>query len=439
MFGKSKKKQAEAERLDEEKKIEEYTQKLVEEELGDGSELDYEKSDIIKDVAKGLSDGNSSKGKKKKEKEKVDSSSEEQLPEVDLSDDSDVKIGLMRPENYGDMLQYIEDTNVTDINWNGSQLWIDDLTRGRYVSEVVLTDEFVNSFSTRVSNVVSKAFNKYSPVLEAETEELRISILHSSISRTGTSISIRKTPAIKRINFAESIKNGDYCSEEIANFMSNSVKAKLNVLVCGLPGVGKTELVKYLTGYIFPHDRAITIEDSLELHYKDINPDKDCLMLKVNDTDFTYVDAIKASLRQFPQWIILSEARSVEVKYLIESLSTGAKCLTTIHTDDVRKLPDRIKNMIGDNIAADRVENEVYSFIDVAILINKKSILSTDGKSEKIKRYIDQVAVFTRDEGKNECRLIFDEGKRTGKEVQESTLHKYELAGISDPFKYTFI
>lgn len=417
MLGIGKKKKGQTEVSEEDLKIEEYNRKIASGEF----DADFE-SESVGDVVESV----------------IESS--ETVSESSLSEDEeDVKIGFMRPENYGDLLPYIEDNNVTDVNWNGTALWIDDLTKGRYMSDVKLTDEFVDSFSTRVSNVVSKAFNKYSSVLEAETEELRISIIHSSKSITGTSISIRKTPAIKRINFEESIKKGDYCSEEIANLMSNAVKSKLNILICGLPGVGKTELLKYLTGYIFPKDRAITIEDNLEIHYNEINPGKDCLVLKVNDKDFTYVDAIKASLRQLPQWIILSEARSVEVKYLIESLSTGAKCLTTIHADDVRKIPDRIKNMIGDNVLADRVENEVYSFIDMAILINKKVEESKDGKSDVIKRYIDQVAFFTRDEGKNECRLIFNEGKRTKEDIQHSIAHKFELAGIEDPFKYTYI
>lgn len=112
--------------------------------------------------------------------------------------------------------------------------------------------------------------------------------------------------------------------------------------------IGKTELVKYLTNYIFPRDRVITIEDTMEIHYSSINPNKDCVELKVDDTVFTYTDAIKSCLRLLPQWILLSEARSKEVQYLLESISTGAKCITTIHTDDMRKVPKRVVNMMGD-------------------------------------------------------------------------------------------
>lgn len=349
---------------------------------------------------------------------------------------SNVDITLLKEENYGELLDFVKDINVTDINWNGMNLWIDDINRGRYMSDVILTPEFVESFAIRISNIANRKFNKYNPKLEAETEELRITIVHESVSHTGTCISIRKTPAVKRIEFEKTINNGDYCTREIADFISNCVKAKLNIVVCGLPGVGKTELVKYLTNYIQPRDRVITIEDTLEVHYSKINVGYDCLEFKVDDKTFTYVDAIKESLRLLPQWILLSEARSQEVRYLIESLSTGAKCLTTLHTDDVRKVPDRIKNMIGNNSDIDNIEDQIFEFLDIAILVDKDIIVDKNG-NERIRRYISQVAMFARENRENECILAVDRGKKLEDvKIMNSLQYKFELAGIENPFNY---
>lgn len=345
-------------------------------------------------------------------------------------------IGLMREENFGDLLPLIKDINVTDINWNGKVLWVDDVTKGRYSSGITLSNDFVEAFSVRVSNVVSKSFNKYSPKLEAETDDLRITVIHDSVSHTGCAISIRKTPAVKRISFAEQIRNGSYCSEKVANLMSNCVKAKMNIIVCGLPGVGKTELVKFLTNYIFPHERAITIEDTLEIRYSDINPGKDCLEFKVNDTSFDYTQAIKSSMRLLPQWVLLSEARSTEVRYLIESVSTGAKCITTLHTDDVRKIPDRILNMIGQDADLETITNSIYSFFDVGILIDK----ITDDTTGRIRRYVSQVCLFNRDNGVNECIMLVDnDGQVVSDFIPEMIAKKFKKYGINDPMKYTFI
>lgn len=349
---------------------------------------------------------------------------------------TEVNITLLKDEHYGELLPYVQDINVTDINWNGMQLWIDDTTRGRYMlPDVKLSQEFVESFAIRISNIADRTFNKYNPKLEAETEELRITIIHESVSHTGTCISIRKTPAVKRIEFEKSINSGDYCSRDIANFISNCVKARLNVVICGLPGVGKTELLKYLTNYIQPRDRVITIEDTLEIHYSKINPGYDCLEFKVDDKTFTYVDAIKESLRLLPQWILLSEARSTEVQYLIESLSTGARCITTIHTDDVVKVPDRIKNMLQKDTLNDNIEDQIFEFLDVAILVDKKIDIDDD-RNEYINRFISQVAVYSRDNGDNNCNVIVNDGMVTGNKVQSSVLKKFRLAGIENPFDY---
>lgn len=343
-------------------------------------------------------------------------------------------IGILKEENFGVLLPLIKDINVTDINWNGKQCWVDDVNKGRYLSDIVLDKDFVDAFSIRVSNVVSKTFNKYTPSLEAETDELRITIIHESISHTGRAISIRKTPALKRINFLDSIRNGQYCSEQVANLLSNSVKAKMNIVVCGLPGVGKTELVKFLTNYIFPRDRVITVEDTLEVHYADINPGKDCLEFKVSP-NFTYTDAIKESLRLLPQWVLLSEARSVEVRYLLESVSTGTKCMTTLHTDDVRKIPDRVVNMVGDINQAEIIENSVYSFFDIGILIDKK----VDEQQGTITRWISQVCLFTRINNRNKCIMLAEDGILTRADIPKEYMKKYETVGIKDPYKYTYI
>lgn len=347
-----------------------------------------------------------------------------------------ITIGDITEADYGDMLPFIKDGNITDVNWNGKALWIDDLSRGRYLADVQLTEPFVERFASKVADVVGSQFNKYTPTVEAESENLRITVTHKTVSPMGITVSIRKTPAVKRISFLESIKNGSYCSEETANLMSNSVKAKFNIVVCGLPGVGKTELAKFLTNYIFPKDRVITIEDTQEIHYSKINPGKDCVELQVKEGIFSYTDAIKVSLRLLPQWIFLSEARSTEVQYLLESVSTGTKCITTLHTDDVRNIPDRVINMIGNvKEGNEHVLNSIYSFFDMGILIDKRE----DERTGAIHRWISQICLFTRVDGVNSVHMLVNNGQRTDVPVPEDALRRYKTAGIQDPFRYTHL
>ena len=86
----------------------------------------------------------------------------------------------------------------------------------------------------------------------------------------------------------------------------------------------------------------------------------------------------------------------MEVTSLLEQWSTGVHGFTTIHLDDVRKLPDRILNMMNNVNDAQRMENRIYRYVNAAVLIRK--IESSDGK---VRRYIDQLCFFSREEGKN--------------------------------------
>lgn len=362
-------------------------------------------------------------------------------------------------KDYGPLWEYVANDDIVDINLNqnGTVLWVNSLEDGKFKVDSNELEKkmqawydtlehiekntkktknlvFVEQFAQRVSNMESKSFNKHSPLLEAESDELRISIVHKSVASSGYSICIRKTPMVARITVEKALNEG-YCSQDVLNLLVNCVKTKMNFVVCGEPGVGKTEGVKLLSRFIRAEERVITIEDSLELHYKEIYPERDCVALKIIEPNFTYSTAIKACLRQNPQWIMLSEARSVEVKYLLESWSTGVCGMTTLHTDDVRKIPDRIQNMLGDKIDASRLENDIYSFVNIGLLIR----MGVNRKGKRY-RYIDQVCFFSRENEKNKVVMIVEDGELLTKDVESlpiSIRKKMKQKGIDNPFVST--
>lgn len=325
-------------------------------------------------------------------------------------------------EDFGPLLPFIVDANITDINWNGKDLWIDDVEKGRYLIPVKLDNKFISVFCQKISNAVNENFNKYYPLLEAETDNLRISIVHETVTNTGYSISIRKTPPIRKIS-KETIESG-YCDDELDVFMQSCVKAGISIIVCGIPGTGKTEYIKYLTQYIDKKQRVITVEDNLELRYSLINPNHDCVELKV-DSDFSYGQAIKTSLRQRPDWIVLSEARSREVQFLIESGSVGTGCMTTIHTDRATNIPDRIMNMLGTN-SLDK-ENNIYTFFQVGVLIVKKEL------NGKIIRKVQEVCLFDREDGQNKIKVLYRDGLFLSRKIPISIVRKFKQHSIENP------
>lgn len=336
-------------------------------------------------------------------------------------------------EYFGPLWKYVMNEDITDIDYNGRELWLTNTYNERYMAQNAyvqenITPAFVEQFSQKIANVVSRQFNKRNPCLEAETNELRVTIVHESIAKSGRSICIRKTPPIIRLN-AQNMITEKYCSQEILALLINCVRAQMNIVVCGNPGNGKTECVKFLSSYIPPNARVITIEDTLEMRYRTINPGKDCIELKVDEELFSYSDAIKTCLRLNPKWIMLSEARSREVKYLIEGFSTGVKGMTTLHTDDVRNIPDRILNMMESRVDADRLENDIYQSIDLGILLNRKKM--EDGIT---RRYIDQICFFYRENGQNFVKLIVSDGKLV-EAIPEYVWNCFKKADIDNPFQ----
>lgn len=86
------------------------------------------------------------------------------------------------PEQFGVLWRYLKIPTVTDVDFNGRQLWITDVKKGRYIATEQLDEAFISAFTHNISNSVNRQFNKANKVLEADTRELRISIIHDSVA-----------------------------------------------------------------------------------------------------------------------------------------------------------------------------------------------------------------------------------------------------------------
>lgn len=152
-------------------------------------------------------------------------------------------------EYFGPLWKYIANEEITDVDYNGREIWLTNIYNERYRVNQAYVDEnmtlaFVEQFTQRIANVVSQQFNKQNPELEAETSELRVTVLHESIARSGRSISIRKTPPVIRLTAQKALQE-QYCSRDILAVLVNCVLTKMNLIFCGMPGIGKTECVKF--------------------------------------------------------------------------------------------------------------------------------------------------------------------------------------------------
>ncbi|HZJ86604.1 MAG TPA: CpaF/VirB11 family protein [Erysipelothrix sp.] len=310
---------------------------------------------------------------------------------------------------------YLSDEKVTDLNYNGTDLWIDHLEKGRFISKDKISEEKVFQACIRFSNLVNEHFNLQSPILEADFEDIRVSILHPSISGK-LSVSLRKTPATMRLN-RKKLLDENYISESALNLLVACVKHNYNIMVSGLPGAGKTELIKYLTSFINPTNRVISIEDSRELHYDKLHPERDSVSLKVSE-DFTYDMAIKASMRQRPNWLLVSEVRGEEVEDLLKSISTGTHLLSTIHAKKAADIPKRMLYMMGNiDKSSETFLKQLYDAIDLGVHV--EHVVSDQG----VYRYVREIVIFGEDDA-----LVLYHHKRK-RQIDDKV---FEILGVSE-------
>ena len=316
---------------------------------------------------------------------------------------------------FKDLWPYIEDENVTDIKWNGSDLWITDLNKGRYLEDSVkLDEEWLKIFTSVIANSVNENFNLSKPSLMAETKELRIQAEHASVSGDRkVALAIRKTPSVSRLLNKDLIAEG-YASEYILKLLPCLMRARLSGIVCGDVGAGKTELEKYLCAFIPELDPIVTVEDTLELRLKDIYPQKDIYSMKISDM-FSQEAAIKDALRLNTKWLIISESRGRDILRIIEGASSGCVALTA---ENVWEIPDRIMNMAGDNVR-NGFENDIYTFFDYAIKVK------ADFGKEGVKRSIDQICFFDRENKKNTIATLIKDGTVQYSFIPERILKKF--------------
>lgn len=321
-------------------------------------------------------------------------------------------------ELFKDLWPYIIDDNVTDIKWNGFDLWITDLKKGKYKEDnIKLTDDWLKIFTNIIANSVNENFNYSKPSLMAETKELRIQAEHESVCGDNKiCLAIRKTPSVCRIN-KDSIINDGYATEFINELLPCLIRAQLSGIVTGDVGSGKTELEKYLCKYIPVTDSIVTVEDTLELKLKTLYPDKDIYSLKISDK-YDQTKAIKDALRLNTKWLIISESRGEDISSIMEGASSGLVALTSIHSENVWDIPDRIMNMIKDK-GHIGFENDIYTFFDYAIKVK------VEYTSSGIKRSIDQICFFDRYNKVNSITTIVKNGKLINNKIPKNIIERF--------------
>ncbi len=250
----------------------------------------------------------------------------------------------------GPLEPLMRDPAVSDILVNGPKcVYVEK--RGRLSrSEVVFNDEkHLQDIVRRIVSRVGRRIDETSPLCDARLPDgSRVNAVIPPLALDGTLLSIRrsgKTP----LQFADLVEKRAI-TQEMVDFLSACTRARVNMVVSGGTGSGKTTLMNALSAFIPSDERVATIEDAAELRLQQphvVRMETRPANLEGNGEILTR-DLVKNALRMRPDRIIVGECRGGETLDMLQAMNTGHDgSMTTIHANDTRDAIGRIEMMVG--------------------------------------------------------------------------------------------
>ncbi|MEM9761140.1 MAG: CpaF family protein [Pseudomonadota bacterium] len=234
---------------------------------------------------------------------------------------------------------------------------------------------------TKIVSAVGRRIDEANPWVDARLMDgSRVNALIPPCAVDGPLLSIRKFSKIP-FTVDKLIGFGAF-SEEMALFLHACVRCRLNVIVSGGTGSGKTTTLNALSSFISNDERIVTIEDTAELQLQQEHVGRmESRPANVEGTGaVTIRDLLKNALRMRPDRIIVGECRGEEVIDMLQAMNTGHDgSMTTIHANSPRDSLSRLENMIGMSgieLPLKAIRTNISSAVNLIVQVNRMS----DGK-----------------------------------------------------------
>ncbi|HEY3181591.1 MAG TPA: CpaF family protein [Gaiellaceae bacterium] len=278
---------------------------------------------------------------------------------------------------YGPLEQLLRDESVTEVMVNGhDRVYVErsgklERTAVRFVDEAHLMriiDKIVSQIGRRV--------DESSPMVDARLPDgSRVNAIIPPLALSGATLTIRKFSR-DPYTMNDLISFGSV-SAKAAQFLSACVKGKLNMLISGGTGTGKTTLLNALSSFVPNDERIVTIEDAAELQLQQDH----VITLESRPAniegkgEIRIRELVRNSLRMRPDRIIVGEVRGPETLDMLQAMNTGHEgSLTTIHANTPRDALSRLETLVmtgGVELPHRAIREQIASAFDLLVQITR--------------------------------------------------------------------
>jgi pilus assembly protein CpaF len=228
----------------------------------------------------------------------------------------------------------------------------------------------------RIVSRVGRRVDESSPMVDARLQDgSRVNAIIHPLAINGPILTIRKFS--KDPYTAEDLIGFGTFSAEVADFLDAAVRGKLNVLISGGTGTGKTTLLNVVSSFVPAEERVVTIEDAAELRLDQ----EHVLRLESRPANLegkgqvTIRDLVRNSLRMRPDRIIVGEVRGAEALDMLQAMNTGHEgSLSTIHANSPRDAFSRLETMVlmaGFDLPVRAIREQISSALDVVVHLSR--------------------------------------------------------------------
>lgn len=273
----------------------------------------------------------------------------------------------------GPLEPLLQDDSITEIMVNGAKnIFIEQKGKLKFTDIRFYDDAHLMSIIERILAPLGRRVDESSPLVDARLADgSRVNIIIPPLSLIGPAVTIRKFS--KTALSMNDLVGFGTLSESMAEFLEACVKARLNILVSGGTGSGKTTTLNALSSFIPESERIVTIEDAAELKLQQ----RHVVTLESRPANLegsgaiTIRDLVKNALRMRPDRIIVGEVRAGEALDMLQAMNTGHDgSLTTAHANAPRDVLSRLETMVlmaGMDLPVRAVRTQVSSAIDLIL------------------------------------------------------------------------